>query len=180
MEQWRITDEAAMGPELDGEIKKGLCVAFPADVAVYSRVRAWHDSWPSYTLTLRDGDAVAAHIAIVDRMVRIGEDTFVRVAGPQNVYVLPQYQGRGLAARGLVLAMDEARRRGFDFGLLFCIPWLEKVYGPLGWLRADERDIVRVEDGREKPLPAKNICMYLPLNGRAFPDGPIHLNGNDW
>lgn len=180
MEQWRISDEAAIGPELDAAIKIGLCVAFPADVSVYSRVRAWHDSWPSYTLTLQDGDDAAAHIAVVDRTVRVGEEASVRVAGLQNVYALPQYRGRGLAVQGLQLAMDEARRRGFDFGLLFCIPPLEKVYAPLGWLGAGGRDIVRVEDGEEKPLPAKNICMYFPLGDRPFPDGPIHLCGNDW
>lgn len=180
MDQWQITDEAAIAPELDEAIKEGLCTAFPADVAVYSQVRAWHDSWPSYTLSLRDGGTVAAHIAVIDRTVRIGGSVSVRVAGLQNVYALPQYRGRGLAAQGLGLAMDEARRRGFDFGLLFCIPPLEKVYGPLGWLSAGERDIIRVDEGEEKPLPAKNICMYLPLSERPFPDGAIHLCGNDW
>lgn len=42
------------------------------------------------------------------------------------------------------------------------------------------RQFLTVEDGRELPLPPKNIAMWLPLRTPTFPDGPLHLNGNDW
>lgn len=179
MERWLITDEDEMPPELDGAIRKGLCAAFPADAEVYANVRAWHDSWPAFSVTLRDGDAVACHVAIVDRIVLVGGRPH-RVAGPQNVFVSPEFRGRGLAAGGMAAAMGEARRRGILHGLLFCLPVLRKVYHPLGWADAGDREVVRVEEGEEKSLPAKNVCLHFALGDAPFPDGDIHLCGNDW
>jgi hypothetical protein len=76
--------------------------------------------------------------------------------------------------------MHEAGRRGFDMGLLFCVPKLEKVYLDCDWRSLGPREVVRVEDGREIPIPAKNIAMFYALSVTAFPDGLIHLCGNDW
>lgn len=179
MERWLVIDEAAMPPGTDKAIREGLCAAFPADAAVFSRVRVWHDSWPAFSLVAWDGETLAGHVGVVDRTIRVGGQP-VRVAGLQNVYALPPYRGTGLAARGLALAMDEARRRDIRFGLLFCLPKLHAVYNPLGWEDIGQRGVIRVEDGAEKQLPTKNIGMCLALKNEPFPDGDIHLCGNDW
>jgi GNAT superfamily N-acetyltransferase len=175
----RVVDESQMPAELDAEIRRGLCVCFPPDVPIFSVGRAWHGSAPVFSVVLDEGLQVLAHVGVVDRTIRVGQ-TSIRVAGVQNVYVLPEARGRGLARAVMVEAMNEAGRRGFDMGLLFCVPKLEKVYADCGWQSLGPRDVVRVEDGREIPIPAKNIAMFFPLTVAAFPDGLIHLCGNDW
>jgi GNAT superfamily N-acetyltransferase len=175
----RIVDETQMPAALDAEIRRGLCVCFPPDVPIFSLSRAWHGSLPAYSVALDEGPVVLAHVGVVDRVIRVGQ-TPLRVAGVQNVYVLPEGRGRGLARAVMVEAMHEAGRRAFDTGLLFCVPKLEKVYADCGWQSLGPREVVRVEDGREIPIPAKNIAMFYALSVADFPDGLIHLCGNDW
>ena len=76
--------------------------------------------------------------------------------------------------------MAEAGRRGFDCGLLFCVPPLAPIYARCGWRDLGELQVLRLHEGREVRLPDKNIAMFHPLRIAAFPDGPIHLQGDDW
>lgn len=176
----RVIPESEMEPATDRSIRDGLCACFPPDVAVFSKTRAWHGSAPLFSVVVEDDGAVVAHAGVVDRVVKVGEE-LLRVAGIQNVFVLPAGRGRGLCDRVMEAAMEEAARRGFDAGLLFCVPDLEKVYRRVGWRLLATREAVRVDDdGREIPLPAKNIAMWLPLGRGDFPEGRIHLQGNDW
>ena len=78
-------------------------------------------------------------------------------------------------------AMVKAAEYGFDFGLLFCIPDIEKVYERSGWIKLPHSSIIVTdESGRDGTLPGRNIAMYFPLNRQYFPVGDIHLQGNDW
>jgi GNAT superfamily N-acetyltransferase len=175
----RLIDETGMPPLLDAAIRASLCDCFPADTAVFHQTRAWHGSKPSFTVLLEKQNRVIAHVGVVDRTIRAG-DTPLRVAGVQNVFVLPGFRGQGLSSQVLRTAMAEAARRDFDGGLLFCVPQLEKVYAPHGWQGLGWREVIRVEEGREIPIPDKNIAMFNPLRIAVFPDGRIHLQGNDW
>ena len=77
-------------------------------------------------------------------------------------------------------AMQEARRREIPFGLLFCLPALEKFYAALDWRTIERVVTMRDATGRTVPLTAKNICMVLPLAENTLPPGPIELCGRDW
>ncbi len=172
--------EAEINPELDAAIRKSLCLVFPDGISTFSKTRAWHGSVSSWTHCIENKGAVIAHLGVVDRSVLIGEK-ILRIAGIQGVIVLPEYRKKGLSDHLLAAAMNEAQRRGFDFGLLFCLPALEKVYARCGWHCLSQRNIIRVDDdGTEKPLPQKNIAMEYPLQLNTFPEGDIHLQGNDW
>ncbi|MDD5596895.1 MAG: GNAT family N-acetyltransferase [Victivallaceae bacterium] len=176
----KIMNEAEITPELDLEIKKALCRCFPADAEVFSRSRAWHGSVPAWSVIMIDGGHIAAHAGIIDRKIKAGE-TFLRVAGIQNVFVLPEYRGMGFCEKVMAAAMREAEKRDFDTGLLYCVPLLERVYAKCGWQLLPERMIIRIdENGNHVPLPDKNITMFFPLKMRDFPDGIINLQGNDW
>ncbi|MGA2064466.1 MAG: GNAT family N-acetyltransferase [Thermoguttaceae bacterium] len=174
-----VVDEARMPPDLDERIRAALCACFPADRAVFHRTRAWHGSPPQYSAVLEDAGRVIAHAGIVRRTITVGGAPLL-VAGVQNVCVLPECRGQGLSDRVLQAAMDEARRRGFDCGLLFCVPALGPLYARGGWQGLGPREVVRVEEGREVPLSGENVAMFYPLRIAAFPGGPIHLCGNDW
>jgi len=177
----RIVLEAEIDAALDQAIRDGLCRCFPDDCEVFSRTRAWHGSGPAWSVVVEGDDGrVIAHVGIVDRTITAGGQP-VRVAGIQNVFVVPEGRGKGLCDLVMNAAMVEAGRRGFDVGLLYCVPNLEKVYARCGWRLLPRERIIRVdENGKEIALPEKNIAMFHPLKLAVFPTGEIHLRGNDW
>ena len=174
-----IIDERAIDKALHTEICRGLVECFPEEASFFTDQRAWHGSAPFCSVVLREAGRVIAHTGVVDRTVRVGKNG-VRVAGIQNVFVLRSHRGRDLSAVLLTAAMEEASARGMDLGLLFCIPQLEGVYKRAGWTQADDRNITCTCDGNDKPLPGNNIVMIYPLALQSLPDGPLHLQGNDW
>jgi predicted N-acetyltransferase YhbS len=104
----------------------------------------------------------------------------IMVAGIQSLAVAPQLRGTGLSSRLMAEAMEEAQRRGIEYGLLFCLPGLERFYASLGWIRTDEPVTMADETGQPVPLTQKNITMSIELSERPFPKGPIDLQGRDW
>ena len=175
----RIVDEEDMTPELDAAIRRSLCLCFPADQATFSRTRKWHGTGPAYSSLIELNNNVIAHVGVVERTLRFGEIP-AKAAGIQNVFVLPDHRGQALADAVLLAAQDEAARRRFDCGVLFCVPELEKVYARCGW-QTIHNQVVRVDEtGSTQAIPSKNICMFLPIGLRVAPPGLLHLGGNDW
>lgn len=176
----QIIHESDLAPQLEASIRRLLVACFPKDAEFFSQSRAWHGSAPSLSAVVVDGERVIAHLGVVERRITVGGAT-AGVAGIQNAAVLPEHRGQGLCRRMLALAMDEALRRGLDYGLLFCDPKTAAVYARCGWRELPDRPVVRVDfDGREKPLPEGNLSMWFPLRKLVFPAGPVHLGGNDW
>jgi len=176
----KIVNEADVTPELNQAILALLRTAFSAGATDFAETRAWHGSAPAWSVLLYDAERMVAHVGIVERVVRVGAEQ-AGVAGIQNVAVAPDQRGKGLCDKVMNAAMSEAFQLGRDFGLLYCLPVLEKVYQRCNWITLPGRTIICVDEhGREVPIPAKNIAMYHPLQRRAFPDGDIHLQGNDW
>lgn len=177
----RMIDEDQMEARLDAAIRECLCVCFPPDREVFARTRAWHGVKPNWSVLLEEeGGTLLAHLGVVERAIRVGECQ-VRVAGIQNVFTMPHYRGRGLSRQLTKAAMEEARRRGLEFGLLFCTPAIGRIYESQGWFYLAPRTILRIDaQGAEIPLPEKNITMFYPLRRIDFPAGTIHLQGNDW
>ncbi len=174
-----MIEETAITPELDQAIRHTLCASFPNDDGNFSLTRKWHGSGPEYTVLMQSERKVIAHVGVVDRQIDIG-GVPLHVAGVQNVCVLPDWRGKGLSDRVMIAAMQEAETRGYDCGLLFCIPVLEKVYARVGWISLGVRDVIRTENGQDLPIPDKNIAMYYPIKVKSLPEGIIHLRGNDW
>ncbi len=176
----QIVSDATVTPAQDAAIRAGLCTCFPPDREVFSRTRAWHGTPPAWTVLATCEDAIVAHAGIVERQILVGEER-VRIAGVQNVFVLPEHRGSGLFRLVMSAALEEARRRGLDFGLLFCTPEIGRKYARQGWQRLDDRSVTRIDEhGRPQPLPQKNVTMFYPLAGRSMPSGDLHLLGNDW
>jgi len=193
----KIIDETNITPSQDAAIRALLCLAFPQDVATFSKTRAWNNSAPAFTSLIEETNPIGggvnhiiAHIGVVDRTIRIQsiqasslkpQDSIpLRVAGIQNVAVHPDHRGKGLTDQTMQLAMTEAKSRNFDLGLLFCLPQLEKLYARLGWKILPETPVTRIHEGKDTALPGKNIAMFFPLAKPHFPPRPIHLNGDDW
>ena len=173
-----IIGEKSLSKSDDAGIRKLLAGCFPKDAAFFSKSRSWHSA-PEYTLASRKGGAIAGHVAIVVREISCGRKK-VTIAGIQSLAVGTECRGMGLAPALMTESMSEAWRRGIEFGLLFCVPELERFYASLGWRRIDAPFFMRDEKGRKTSIPQKNIGMVLPLSGKPFPSGAVDLRGRDW
>ncbi len=176
----RILKEEQIDERLDESIRKGLCICFPPDKEVFSKSRYWHGTGPNWTVLMEEDSEVVAHVGIVERKIRVGDEQ-VNIAGVQNVFVLPEYRAKRLFFKVMKASMVEADKLGHDYGLLFCVPDLEKFYAICKWRLLPDRKARRVDKkGEQVDLPSKNISMYYPLGRSEFPPEDIHLQGNDW
>ncbi len=181
MNHWdiQVIDEAKMSPETDRAIRDLLCASFPADDIVFSTTRAWHGSAPTYSLLARRDGRPCGHVGCVVRSVRVGMCS-VCVSGIQNLAVIPECRGSELGARLMTAATTVATARGIPFGLLFCVPKLERFYLDLGWHTLHVNTLMDYLGENDNPIPGKNIAMAKDLAGQPFPRGDIHLCGADW
>jgi nodulation protein A len=176
----RIVSEDLISPAEDAAIRAALCLCFPPDHAVFSQTRAWHGSQPTWSVLVNHRDRIVAHAGIVEREVLFGAER-VWAAGIQNVFVLPECRGKGLFQQVMSAAMEEGLRRDLDLGLLFCNREIAAKYTRIEWRLLEGRNVTRInEEGRDEPLPAKNVTMVYPLLRPNAPPGDIHLLGNDW
>ena len=178
----KIIENCNISPDLDEAIRDGLVESYPADREYYSHRRTWHSIPEWVVCAMTEERTVAGYMAVVERQVTVGQDSIpVTAAGLQGVFVSPPWRKTGLIDRIMKCTLEEARKRGLDAGLLFCLPVLEnKVYGRLGWKKIDVEVLMEDNSGVKVPLPAKNIAMVIPLNIEKFPEGDIDLNGPDW
>jgi GNAT superfamily N-acetyltransferase len=176
----QLLDESAISPATDAAIRAGLAACFSSHYSDPAHPRSYH-SRPAYSVLHWEGPAVIAHAAVVVRTIDAG-GVPLRIAGIQSLFVRPEHRGCGLTGPVLTAAMGEAARRGLEAGLLFCLPRLERLYARYGWRRMlSPRPVWATDDaGKNRLLPDRNILMFYPLSRARFPDGPIHLNGNDW
>ncbi len=176
-----IYNDDDINKNLDHLIRSILVECFPHNTDNFSQKRSWH-SKPSWVVVgiSRDGD-IAAHCAVVERKISIGDmPEQLLVAGIQGFSVSPKWRKKHISDRMMEIAVSEAKRRGLDAGLLFCLPVLEKLYSRMGWNAIHVPVMVRDEQGRLSPLPEKNIAMIIPLNQNKFPGGAVDILGQDW
>jgi len=175
----QVVNDSDIDPTLDLEIRRGLLICFPDDKDIFSRTRRYHGVVSLYSVIIEQNKTVCAHLDVVDRTILISQQSF-RIAGVGNVYVLPDYRGKGLSDRILKVSMQQAEKRGFDYGLLFAGDYSQKIYTRNGWKKIDKRKIVRTIEGQKTALSPETIPMYYPLKTADFPKGPVDLQGIDW
>jgi len=176
-----VINEQDISAALDQAIREGLVACFPADREYFQRQSWWHCVPVFRVLGINDKGSIVAHTAVVERTIAIGPNLAkMRVAGIQSFCVLPDYRGTGLSDKVMSIAMDEADKRGFDAGLLFCISQLEKVYDRMGWTKIYVAVYMADEKKNKMLIPTKNITMFYPLNKSELPTGDIDLAGTDW
>ena len=176
-----VIDEEDLSPALDQSIRDLLVCCFPADRDYYTQ-RSWWHCIPAYRVIGIDvKGSIVAHAAVVQRSVSVGPTpSAVSVAGIQSFCVSPVYRKTGMSDRMMAVAMEQARTRGLDAGLLFCQSRLEAVYKRMGWDKLGAAVYMYDEKRGRMPIPAKNLTMFFPLKVRQFPLGDIDLTGPDW
>lgn len=177
--QLRILNENEIDETLAAAMRQTLVICFPDDAEKYSRSRHYEGNVPLYNVRIEDGGVVAANLDVVDRTIKVSGES-VRVAGVGSVCVLPQYRGKGLSDSILKVAMEEALRRNFDFGLLFTSRQVKKVYARNGWIDMADQKFLSLRQGRGIELSAEGVRMYYQLGEKEFPQGIVDLCGIDW
>ena len=176
----RIVAETSLTKQEDAAIRSSLCECFPADREIFAVTRAWHATYPTWSVIVEHQNRVIAHAAVVQREILVGAERIL-AAGIQNVFVVPEYRKTKQFRQIMSVAMQESLRRKLDLGLLFCDRNIAKIYGRLRWRLLKERKVIRVDEtGRFQTLPEKNATMFYPLRHPNIPPGDIHLLGNDW
>lgn len=173
--------------KLDIAIRKTLAVCFPHHKDEFSKAHYLNDNKPVFSVIIEDGDSVIAYVGVIDRTIKLGGRRY-RVAGVQNVCVLPKYRGQRLSDGVLKAAMEEAHTRKFDFGLLFTQQNIKQVYARNGWIEIMYRKFTRTKTCPERSrrndanieMPPESIKMYYPLAVKDFPTGDVDLLGNKW
>ena len=157
-----LVNERDIGPELDKKIKDSLCLCFPDDRVAFSLSRGWHNSFPAWSLYSEESNRIISHVGVIDRNIRIG-DQMVRVAGMQNIFVLPEFRGKGLCDALMKEVTKRAGELGYDYGLLFCIPVIEKVYEQCGWANLPNKRIIHVDvSGKNAYFRTRTLpCIIL-------------------
>jgi predicted acetyltransferase len=171
--------EREMSPVQDQAIRDLLCACFQPDVPVFSRTRYWHGTSPEFSFVYQKDQKVLGHVGIVVRPIRVGSAQ-IKIAGIQSLAVDSEMRGTGLSEQLMTDSMRKAHSQGIEFGILFCVEKLERFYASLGWKKISIQVSMTGPDGKDAPLPEKNICMVLEMGKNPFPPGDIHLLGADW
>ena len=117
---------------------------------------------------------IASHAGCVEREATVAGQP-VRLGGVGGVVTRPEWQGRGLARLALEHIFTYlCRELGAEFGALFCREPLVAFYAHAGWRRIDAPVTV---DQPSEPIVAPLPFMVCPCADRAWPAGPINLNG---
>jgi predicted N-acetyltransferase YhbS len=177
--QTRIVKETEITEKLIAAIRKTLAICFPHHKDEFSKTHSLNDNKPAFSVIIEDGGNVIAYVGVIDRTIKVGDRKY-RVAGVQNICVLPKYRGRQLSDSILQAATAEAHQQKFDFGLLFTQEKIKKVYTHNGWLEIKSRKFIRTKNSINIEMPPESIKMYYPLAVKDFPTGDVDLLGNKW
>ena len=173
--EYVILPEDQIDAKLDRELVAYLSQIFPEWASVFARQRAWHDARPLWTaLAFVDG-RVVGHTAVVERTITTDWNWRYKVVSLQGVSVLPEWRNRGIGRKLLKMALDEARKRGYPFAIIFCKEEMVPYYRSLGW-QLPEDSMIMWKD-RALPIPMRSNCpMYQTLGETPFPEGPIDVH----
>ena len=128
------------------------------------------------------GVVLAGACGLLERTITVNGRSR-RIAGLQGVVVEEAYRRRGHGRRMVRTALDEARGRGYAFGVLFCGAHRRTFYEGLGW-RLLEGTITKTRFGEERPVD--ELVMALPLTPEAAGELPswitarIHVGVGQW
>ncbi len=120
---------------------------------------------------------LASQVLIVGRVGTVG-GLPVRLAGIGGVGTVPEWRGRGLAARALERAAAFMRDdMGADLGLLLCSEDMVPYYSRLGWQVAPGPVYFDQPSGK---VAYGGVAMVLPCREQQVPAGTIDLCGLPW
>lgn len=172
-----IVPESEIGDELDKRIRAFLIAHFPEWGEVFKLSRQWHRTAPIFSVLVREVETgeLVGHIAVVIRRLTTTWNFRYEVASIQGVLVAPEYRRGGIAEKMLTAALEEARKRGYLYAILFCKEPMVGYYLRSGWRLAD--DSMVMWNNRDLPISMRSNCpMYYELSEVPLPEGPLDVH----
>lgn len=171
----KTINETETGKELDLQIRRYLLDIFPEWGEVFKKRRAWHDAIPFFTVLAMEQGEIVGHIAVVERTITTSWNFRYDAASFQGVSIRPDRRGQRLSLRLLDRALDESRKRGYPFAILYCREPLVPFYQKTGWKLPEDSMIMWRE--RALPIAMRSNCpMYRELKDIPFPEGPTDVH----
>jgi len=175
-------DENVIDAVLDARIREHLTRCFPDNPDKFRQHRIWHHLSPEYTVLVRQQEggnnstaSIIGHVAVVIRTITTTWNWRYNAASIQGVSVAEEFRHAGLAVQMIDLALDEARRRGYLYAVLFCKESFVPFYEKLGWRLTD--DSVVMWNEQDCPITMRSNCpMYKELTDQPFPEGPVDVH----
>jgi hypothetical protein len=135
----------------------------------------WEPKTPFFLVY--EADALVANAGVVARTVDVAGEA-VKVIGIGAVVCRPEARGRGHATAAVAAALEHgSAATGDEYGLLFCLQRLVRIYARKGW------ELLRVPVLIDQPtgtVRAPLEVMIKPLTARPWPGGEVRLNGRPW
>ncbi len=141
------------------------------------------DEAVAHVLVLEEGAVIAA-CELQDRTISVNGEPR-RVAGLRGVAVEQKHQRRGYGKRLVLAWVEEARARGYEWGMLFCRLHMVPFYEDLGWTVL-QGEITYSWLGTEHRVAGKDLGMVIPLTRPAAVELPawrtvrIHVCVDTW
>ena len=175
-----VLSESDISAELDEDIRQVLIKSFAHRIKEFEKRRWLNGNVPDFTVIADCQGKIVAHAAAIDRIITAG-DKSVRACGIANVCVAENHRGKRVVDIILKAVVDEARRRGYDIGLLFCQDHVKNIYVRNGWVDMPKVPVEYVENGKHVcigPDRHKMFC-WLKISGLGKV-GKIDLSGTRW
>ncbi len=172
----RIIPESEIDEDLDRRLREFLRALFPNWDKIFRVRRAWHDATPKFTaLATTDDGVIVGHVAVVERTITTEWNCRFPAASVQGVSTAPKFRGCSLGSRVLEAALEESRRRGYLYAILFCREALVRFYEINGW-RLPYDSMIMWRD-RELPIHMQSdYPMYKELTNVPLPEGPLDVH----
>jgi predicted GNAT family N-acyltransferase len=175
-----VLNESDISAEIDEDIRQILIKSFAHRTKEFGKRRWLNGNVPDFTAIAHCHGKVVAHAAAIDRIIT-ADDKSVRTCGIANVCVAENHRGKGVVDIILKAVSDEATRRRYDIGLLFCQDHVKNIYMRNGWVDMPNVSVEYIENGRHvcMGLDRHKMFCWLEISGLGK-TGRIDLNGTRW
>lgn len=162
--------DASVDAAMDQELRDLLSTCFTKPVDhVFKERRYFIAPYPNRWIIRGDEGKVVAHVGVHERLIQADGKEY-RFGGIAEVCVHPDYRGKGLVKKMLVLIHEWLSERGFSFAILMGDP---RVYSSSGYVEV-ENIIHGGDEGGWKPFEG----MVCTLSDSPWPTSEVRLPGD--
>lgn len=154
---FRVNKICELDPSIKNEIIEMLIECFPDNPNYKNSVYTNPDL--EMCVLAYNNELLVGHVGITKRNVyHEGRDYLV--GGIGDVAVVKEVREKGLGKEIMIKTNQLLKKEGYDLGLLFCHPDLDKFYSKCGWKKKEKGKIYAFRHGKNED---QRRTFYFPL-----------------